>query len=353
MASSDLFWSDSRQEAEAEVARLVGLIEERAAAWNFEQCIVYRDQVYALNKASDLPNMHGKKGVEATPSKREAPRISNQTANEAPKVVPAEFQPQKPAAALHEPTAKPAAAAPQPQSNADNSGGVDGGETGKNKKKKKKKKNKADAEAKARAEADAQLEEEMRKMEELKEKKKAAPVKKAPVEEDSDNSDDDTEEVKASKAAAMLQRGNVLKDKGNVAVTAGDYELAIKHYSMAIRLCPQEHTFISNRSAAYLKDKQPKLALRDAKKCTEMVPGWAKGYSRLGASFSALDMVKSALAAYEKTDSLEPGNDSTIKQLEYLRPIAAQSKLTAEEELEQFQEDHRKQCKEEAGCTQQ
>ena len=39
----DLFWSNS-QDTEAEVARLVELIDERAAEWDFEQCIVYRGQ---------------------------------------------------------------------------------------------------------------------------------------------------------------------------------------------------------------------------------------------------------------------------------------------------------------------
>ena len=42
-------------QTEAEIDRLVSLVSERAAAWDFEQCIVYRDQIYAMRKAAGMP----------------------------------------------------------------------------------------------------------------------------------------------------------------------------------------------------------------------------------------------------------------------------------------------------------
>ena len=160
-------------------------------------------------------------------------------------------------------------------------------------------------------------------------------------------------QVKAAKAAAMLKRATTLKDKGNEALKNGDVEASIKHYSMAIRLCPTEATFLSNRSAAYLKGQLYKKALRDAKSCTEQAPEWAKGYTRLGASFFALDMMQNALEAYRKANALEPGNAATMKQLELVEARAAASTRTADDEVEWLRADNRKVAAEDAGCAQQ
>jgi len=151
----------------------------------------------------------------------------------------------------------------------------------------------------------------------------------------------------------MVQRATLLKDKGNEALKNGEIDASIKHYSMAIRLCPAEYTFLSNRSAAYLKAGLYKKALRDAKSCTELAPEWSKGYSRLGASFFALDMMQNALVGYQKAVALEPENAATQKQLREVEVRAANSIRTAEEETEWLRADIRKAAAEEAGCTQQ
>lgn len=102
---------------------------------------------------------------------------------------------------------------------------------------------------------------------------------------------------------------------------------------MAIRLCPDDHTFYSNRSAAYLKDKKFSEALKDGCKCVELAPEWSKGYTRQGAAFYSLKMYKSALKAYTKVcaacgciwcclemgwqaHELDPENAATKQQLD-------------------------------------
>ena len=49
---------------------------------------------------------------------------------------------------------------------------------------------------------------------------------------------------------------NDLKDKGNEAFQAGRNDEAIKYYSQAIDIDPDNHVLYSNRSAAYMKIKQ-------------------------------------------------------------------------------------------------
>lgn len=72
-----------------------------------------------------------------------------------------------------------------------------------------------------------------------------------------------------------------LKDKGNAALSAGNYEQAIEHYTKAIELEPHNHVLYSNRSAAYAKQKKYQNALEDAEKTVSIKPDWPKvSYTR-------------------------------------------------------------------------
>jgi tetratricopeptide (TPR) repeat protein len=76
---------------------------------------------------------------------------------------------------------------------------------------------------------------------------------------------------------------------GNTAFAKGSHQVAVAHFTKALELNPSEHTYYSNRSAAYiaLGKTDPsfyELAAQDGKKCVEMAPEWSKGYSRYGAA---------------------------------------------------------------------
>jgi tetratricopeptide (TPR) repeat protein len=93
---------------------------------------------------------------------------------------------------------------------------------------------------------------------------------------------------------------NALKDEGNKAFQNGNTQSAINFFSQAIDLDPDNHVFYSNRSAAFMKNDSISKALKDAEKCVELAPKWAKGYSRLGAAQQSLKRFDAAIDSFKE-----------------------------------------------------
>lgn len=72
-----------------------------------------------------------------------------------------------------------------------------------------------------------------------------------------------------------------LKEKGNECVKKLNFPQAIRFYSQAIREATNDssdihHILYSNRSLAYLKNKEYYYALADAEKTIELAPNFVK-----------------------------------------------------------------------------
>uniref|UniRef100_A0A7N0TBP3 STI1 domain-containing protein n=1 Tax=Kalanchoe fedtschenkoi TaxID=63787 RepID=A0A7N0TBP3_KALFE len=115
------------------------------------------------------------------------------------------------------------------------------------------------------------------------------------------------------------------KAKGNAAFSAGDYPAAIKHFTDAISLAPENHVLYSNRSAAYASLNQYSEALADAKKTVELKPDWAKGYSRLGAAYQGLNQFHEAVSSYRKGLEVDPSNEALKSGLADAEAAAARA----------------------------
>ena len=111
------------------------------------------------------------------------------------------------------------------------------------------------------------------------------------------------------------QQANALKEKGNEAFQGGDIDLAIRFFSQALDIDPDNHIIYSNRSAAYMKADSKSKALYDAEKCVQLAPQWAKGYTRLGAAQQSLRRFDAAIDSFKKGIELEPSNKSLWNSL--------------------------------------
>ncbi|KAM9935077.1 hypothetical protein OXX80_005346 [Metschnikowia pulcherrima] len=99
------------------------------------------------------------------------------------------------------------------------------------------------------------------------------------------------------------------KAQGNKHFAAKQFEQAIEQFTKAIDVSEApNHVLYSNRSACYASLKNFDQALRDAQKCAEINPAWAKGYSRVGAAHYGLGNLDDAKKAYTKALELEPTN---------------------------------------------
>eukprot|EP01033_Poteriospumella_lacustris_P011191 gene11190-7962_t len=99
------------------------------------------------------------------------------------------------------------------------------------------------------------------------------------------------------------------KEIGNKHLQAKQFDDAIKAYTEAINLNPNDHVFFSNRSAAYLSKGDAANALSDAERCIALNGTWPKGFSRKGAALHALRRYDDAIASYEQGLTVAPSDD--------------------------------------------
>jgi len=106
------------------------------------------------------------------------------------------------------------------------------------------------------------------------------------------------------------------KAKGNSFFLNKQYPEAIEWYTKAIKAEPNDSTFYSNRSAAYMGVNKFKEALADAEMCIKIQPKWVKGFYRKGLALMSLGRYEEAAMAFRKGLEYEPANGDLKSKLE-------------------------------------
>ncbi|KAH7463854.1 hypothetical protein PRIC1_006443 [Phytophthora ramorum] len=107
------------------------------------------------------------------------------------------------------------------------------------------------------------------------------------------------------------------KTLGNEEFNEKNFDKAVKCYSEAIRLNPENYVYYSNRSAAYGALTKWEEAEADAKECVKRNPKFAKGYHRLANAQQQLGRKKEAIETLKtaQTTATDPEKVPGIKKL--------------------------------------
>ena len=103
-----------------------------------------------------------------------------------------------------------------------------------------------------------------------------------------------------------------LKQKGNDCIRERNYQEAMGYYTDALRHDPSSHTVYSNRSLAHSKLGRFDAALKDANKCIELAPGFARGYVRKSVALIGQGEYEKAMTASEEGYKLR-GSDAICR----------------------------------------
>lgn len=121
-----------------------------------------------------------------------------------------------------------------------------------------------------------------------------------------------------------------LKNDGNKAFAAHDWNTAIELYSKAIELNDKEPTFYANRAQAYLKTEAFGYAIADATKAIELNPSFIKAYYRRAVARTAILQPKEAAKDFQTCVKIEPGNkDAKLKLVECQKMLRQQAFFAA------------------------
>jgi stress-induced-phosphoprotein 1 len=118
---------------------------------------------------------------------------------------------------------------------------------------------------------------------------------------------------------------------GNKAFAAKVYDEAIKHYTNAIKIDPNNHLFFSNRSASYASKKQYDEAIADAKQCIKLDPSFIKGYYRLAMAQIETNDLDGVMATCKQGMNIDPGNKQLDKLLKQAKSRKANEKIKADQ----------------------
>ncbi|XP_041810317.1 protein STIP1 homolog isoform X2 [Chelmon rostratus] len=113
----------------------------------------------------------------------------------------------------------------------------------------------------------------------------------------------------------FARRSRELAGIGNRLAASGQYEMAVKYFTDAIKYNPKEFKLFGNRSLCYERMQQYENALRDADLALCMEPNWIKGLFRKGKALCGLKRYYDASLIYKEVLQLESSSIEATQEL--------------------------------------
>ncbi|KAA8579249.1 hypothetical protein FQN60_007190 [Etheostoma spectabile] len=131
------------------------------------------------------------------------------------------------------------------------------------------------------------------------------------------NKKEDGEQKKTVDPAAeeLAKRSRELAGMGNRLAATGQYEMAVKCFTDAIKYNPKEFKLFGNRSLCYERLQQYENAFRDADLALSMEPNWIKGLFRKGKALCGLKRYYEASLIYKEVLKLESSSAEATQEL--------------------------------------
>ncbi|XP_072233092.1 uncharacterized protein [Leuresthes tenuis] len=106
-----------------------------------------------------------------------------------------------------------------------------------------------------------------------------------------------------------------LANIGNKFASDGNYNMAVKYFTDAIKCNPTEFKLFGNRSFCFEKLQEYDKALTDAELSLGICPGWVKGLFRKGKALAGLKRYEEAAQAYREVLKLESSYAEAAQEL--------------------------------------
>uniref|UniRef100_A0A1A7Y2D1 Tetratricopeptide repeat domain 31 n=2 Tax=Iconisemion striatum TaxID=60296 RepID=A0A1A7Y2D1_9TELE len=116
-------------------------------------------------------------------------------------------------------------------------------------------------------------------------------------------------------AEEFAKRSLELASMGNRLAASGQYEVAVRCFTDAIKYNPTEFKLFGNRSLCYERLQQHENALRDADLALSMEPNWIKGLFRKGKALCGLKRYYEASLIYRNVLRLESTSSEAALEL--------------------------------------
>ncbi|TNN85204.1 Tetratricopeptide repeat protein 31 [Liparis tanakae] len=141
---------------------------------------------------------------------------------------------------------------------------------------------------------------------------------------DKPNEDPDVEKKDSAAISSPTFEDNVkistdLAVIGNRFASAGDFNMAVKYFTDAIKYNPTEFKLFGNRSFCFEKMQEYEKALTDAELCLSMWPGWVKGLFRKGRALAGLQRYEEAAQAFREVLKLDSSCAEAAQELMWVQ----------------------------------